>query len=249
MTSGSPVLKDLVLVGGGHSHVIVLRRLGMRPIPGVRITVVARDLHAPYSGMLPGLIAGLYEFDDVHIDLGPLARFAGARLFHGEAVGLDLDQRSVLCRKRPPVPYDVLSIDTGIAPRLDVEGAVEHAVPVKPIGGVGRALGTTGAACAREPSQAAGGDRGGGGGRGGVDAVDAARALDPRAGGGRPFRGPRVPPVRGGPHGAADPQPGRAATVRARARRARRAPPSGNASHPGRARPTGNRRRRVFRGG
>ena len=136
MTSGVPVLKDLVLVGGGHSHVIVLRRLGMHPIPGVRITVVARDLHAPYSGMLPGLIAGLYGFDDVHIDLGPLARFAGARLFHAEAVGLDLDRRTVLCRNRPPVPYDVLSIDVGIAPRLDVAGAVEHAVPVKPIGGL-----------------------------------------------------------------------------------------------------------------
>ena len=108
----------------------------MHPIPGVRITVVARDLHAPYSGMLPGLIAGLYGFDDVHIDLGPLARFAGARLFHAEAVGLDLDRRTVLCRNRPPVPYDVLSIDVGIAPRLDVAGAVEHAVPVKPIGGL-----------------------------------------------------------------------------------------------------------------
>ena len=136
MTSGIPVLKDLVLVGGGHSHVIVLRRLGMRPIPGVRITIIARDLHAPYSGMLPGLIAGLYEFDDVHIDLGPLARFAGTRLFHAEAVGLDLDRRTVLCRDRPPVPYDVLSIDIGVAPRLDVAGAVEHAVPVKPIGGL-----------------------------------------------------------------------------------------------------------------
>ena len=135
-SSGVPVLKDLVLIGGGHSHVIVLRRLGMRPIPGVRITVIARDLHAPYSGMLPGLIAGLYGFDDVHIDLGPLARFAGARLFHAEAVGLDLDRRVVLCRKRPPVPYDVLSIDTGIAPKLDAAGAAEHAVPVKPIGGL-----------------------------------------------------------------------------------------------------------------
>ena len=136
MTAGVPVLKDLVLVGGGHGHVIVLRRLGMRPIPGVRITVVARDLHAPYSGMLPGLVAGHYGFDEVHVDLGPLARFAGARLFHAEAVGLDLDRRAVLCRGRPPIPYDVLSIDTGIAPRLDAPGAAEHAVPVKPIGGL-----------------------------------------------------------------------------------------------------------------
>ena len=138
MTPGSaaPILKDLVLVGGGHSHVIVLRRLGMRPIPGVRITVVARELHAPYSGMLPGLIAGHYAFDDVHIDLGPLARFAGARLFHDEAVGIDPERRTVRCRRRPPVPYDVLSIDVGIAPRLDVDGAAEHAVPVKPIGGL-----------------------------------------------------------------------------------------------------------------
>ena len=133
-TPRAPVLKDLVLVGGGHSHVIALRRFGMRPMPGVRITVIARDLHAPYSGMLPGLIAGHYDFDEAHIDLGPLARFAGARLFHDTATGLDLASRRVLCRDRPPVPYDVLSIDTGITPALDVAGAAEHAVPVKPIG-------------------------------------------------------------------------------------------------------------------
>ena len=128
-----PVLKDLVLIGGGHSHVIVLRRLGMDPVPGLQVTVIARDVHTPYSGMLPGLIAGHYGFDDVHIDLGPLARFAGARLYHDEATGLDLARRTVQCRGRPPVPFDVLSIDIGAAPALNAAGAAAHAVPVKPI--------------------------------------------------------------------------------------------------------------------
>ena len=132
--SPAPVLKDLVLVGGGHSHAIVLKLIGMNPVPGLRVTVVARDVHTPYSGMLPGLIAGHYGFDDAHIDLGPLARFAGARLYHDEVVGLDLGARAVLCRERPGVPYDILSINVGGRPSLAAAGAPDHGVPVKPIG-------------------------------------------------------------------------------------------------------------------
>ena len=134
--SDTPVLRDIVLVGGGHSHVGVLRRFAMRPMPGVRLTLICRDIFTPYSGMLPGYVAGLYTHDDVHIDLSRLARFAGARFFHDEVAGLDRGGQRVLCRSRPPVPYDLLSINIGSSPRTDlVPGAAEHAVPVKPITG------------------------------------------------------------------------------------------------------------------
>ncbi|MCX7960677.1 MAG: selenide, water dikinase SelD [Burkholderiales bacterium] len=133
-TSDSPVLRDLVLVGGGHAHVVALRRFGMRPMPGVRITVVCRDVETPYSGMLPGYIAGHYAYDEIHIDVARLAAFAGARFYRDEAIGIDRARKTVICRSRPPVAYDLLSIDIGSTPQTDgVEGAQAHAVPVKPI--------------------------------------------------------------------------------------------------------------------
>jgi selenide,water dikinase len=129
-----PIAQDLVLVGGGHAHVHVLKRFGMRPAAGVRLTLIARDVETPYSGMLPGYVAGFYRFEECHIDLVRLARFAGARLIHDEALGLDLGSRQVLCRAHPAIRYDVVSLDIGSTPRLDdVPGAAEHTVAVKPI--------------------------------------------------------------------------------------------------------------------
>jgi len=129
-----PAVRDIVLIGGGHSHVGVLLMFAMKPLPGVRLTVICTDTDTPYSGMLPGYIAGHYGFDEVHIDLRRLAAFAGARYYKDEVIGIDRASRKVLCRHRPPVTYDALSINIGSTPQLaQVAGASEHAVPVKPI--------------------------------------------------------------------------------------------------------------------
>ena len=133
---GQPVIKDVVLVGAGHAHVGVLRKFGMKPIPGVRFTLITREVHTPYSGMLPGLVAGIYDFDDAHIDTGPLSRFAGARLYQDQVTDIDFANKRVICAGRPPVPYDVLSLNTGSTPNTaTVLGATEYAIPVKPIDG------------------------------------------------------------------------------------------------------------------
>jgi selenide, water dikinase len=126
---------DIVLVGGGHAHVHVLRAFAMRPEPGVRLTLIARELETPYSAMLPGVVAGLYTPEQGHIDLMRLAVATGARLLHAEAVGLDRVHKRVLLADRPPMAYDVVSIDVGITPALaPIAGAAEHGIAVKPIG-------------------------------------------------------------------------------------------------------------------
>jgi selenide, water dikinase len=133
-TPDQPILRDIVLVGGGHSHVGVLKSFGMRPIPGVRLTVICSDTHTPYSGMLPGYVAGHYGYDETHLDLSRLAQFGQSRLYRAEVIGIDRANKKVICRNRPPVPYDVLSINIGSTPQMQsVAGADAFAVPVKPI--------------------------------------------------------------------------------------------------------------------
>jgi selenide,water dikinase len=129
------VRTDIVLLGGGHAHVHVLKAFAMKPEPGVRVTLVTRDLETPYSGMLPGVIAGLYAERDAHIDLLRLSAVTGTRLIHAEAIGIDRGQKRVLLAGRPPIAYDMLSIDVGITPALaHIAGAAEHGIAVKPIG-------------------------------------------------------------------------------------------------------------------
>ncbi len=131
------IQKDLVFVGGGHAHALALRMLAMRPIAGLRITLISPASHTPYSGMLPGLVAGHYSFEQTHIDLARVCQWAGVRFICAEVDAIDPLGQMVSLRGRPSIAYDVLSIDVGSQPELDsVPGASRYSVPVKPVAGL-----------------------------------------------------------------------------------------------------------------
>ncbi len=123
-----------MLAGGGHSHLAVLKQFGVQPLPGLKVTLVSRDTCAPYSGMLPGLIAGHYGYDDCHIDLRRLARYAGADFLRAEVTSLDAGDQFLHLRGRPSLHYDILSLNIGGQSSLPpVAGPQVRVFPVKPV--------------------------------------------------------------------------------------------------------------------
>ena len=124
----------LLLIGGGHSHVEVIRRFGLNPEPGVAVTLVSPDRHTAYSGMLPGYIAGHYRFEDCHIDLETLCRSAGVTRVAAAVTGIDLQRRIARCADGAEHAFDVVAIDSGSTPVIaGIPGAAQHGMPVKPV--------------------------------------------------------------------------------------------------------------------
>ncbi len=126
--------RDLVLVGGGHTHVQVLRRFAMTRPAATRVTVVLDQPIAIYSGMVPGLVAGQYQRHELEIDVVPLARRAGARVILSPAIGIDPAAQRLAVAGRPAIAYDLLSFDVGsTVSGLDLPGVRELALPTRPI--------------------------------------------------------------------------------------------------------------------
>ena len=125
--------KELILVGGGHSHIEVLRRFRMRPEPGVRVTLINPYPDAQYSGMLPGLIAGHYSEEDTNLDLFKLSQACGSRFIEDRVIRIDPGKKTVLCASRGEISFDVLSINIGSQSPTPKNLEIEHGLGVKPI--------------------------------------------------------------------------------------------------------------------
>lgn len=124
-------MKRLVLVGGGHSHLEVLRRLANSPAHGLDVLLASPDRHAIYSGMMPGVVAGDYVLEDCRIDLEALARSAGARMVQAPACGMDAAR--VHLANGESHAFDVASLDVGSGPPSSgLPGLAQHAIAVRP---------------------------------------------------------------------------------------------------------------------
>ena len=123
-----------MLLGGGHTHALVLKKWAMAPLPGVQVTLVNPGVKAPYTGMLPGFVAGHYAREELDIDLVRLARRAQGRLIVDRAIGVDTTNKRVHLANRPDVAYDTLSIDIGISSKMpDLTAETLSIIPAKPL--------------------------------------------------------------------------------------------------------------------
>ena len=125
--------KNLVLIGGGHSHILLLKKMGMKPIKGLNITLVTPDPELVYTGMLPAAILGAYSFDQIKIDLIKLSKFAKCRIVFSYVNKINLDRKEIHLGERTPLEFDMLSLDIGINYQLNnIPGSEKFSIPVKP---------------------------------------------------------------------------------------------------------------------
>ncbi|HXU47320.1 MAG TPA: FAD-dependent oxidoreductase, partial [Thermoanaerobaculia bacterium] len=127
----------LLLVGAGHAHLEILRRLAEERPAGVELTLLSPEPRQVYSGMVPGYLAGTYALDEISVPVEPLAARAGGRLAEGRATALDPERRIVRLKDSRELPYDLASFAVGSnTAGIDRSGVAEHAVPIKPLGRV-----------------------------------------------------------------------------------------------------------------
>jgi selenide,water dikinase len=128
----------LLLVGAGHAHLEILRRLALEPL-GVTLTVVSPAPRHHYSGMVPGYLQGTYTEEQIAVDVPRLAGRAGGRFQEGCAVAVDAARQAVRLASGEELTYDLVSFAVGSASAgADVPEIAAHALSVKPLSRVAR---------------------------------------------------------------------------------------------------------------
>lgn len=127
--------KNLVLIGGGHAHMVTLANLGNFIEKGYGVTVIQPSEHHYYSGMGPGMLAGTYHPDDIRFATRKLVEEKGGTFILGKAYRIDPHEQIVLLEgTKEEIPYDVLSCNAGsYVPRDMIQGETSNIFTPKPI--------------------------------------------------------------------------------------------------------------------
>lgn len=126
--------KHLVLVGAGHAHMTVLKRLAEFTAAGQRVTVIGPGPLHYYSGMGPGMLSGIYRPEEIRFNVEQMAVARGAKFIEDTVVRVDPHRKELHLQNSEPIAYDVVSFNTGSGVSIDERIAGHEAVfPVKPI--------------------------------------------------------------------------------------------------------------------
>lgn len=126
--------KHLALVGGGHAHLTTILRLEDYIRRGHRVTLISADAYHYYSGMGPGMLAGIYRPQDIRFHIKKMSEDRGAVFLEDRAVKIDPAQHVLHLQSGKQISYDVVSFNTGSdVPKESLDGSGERIFTVKPI--------------------------------------------------------------------------------------------------------------------
>lgn len=129
--------KRLVLIGGGHAHMMTLAHLDMLVEKGYAVTVIQPSEFHYYSGMGPGMLGGTYRPEEIRFATRQVVESKGGSFVLGRAEQIDPLKQIVILAGGDEVGYDVLSCNVGSYVPFDI-GADKAGTcfAVKPIEGL-----------------------------------------------------------------------------------------------------------------
>jgi len=128
----------LVLIGGGHTNVLLMRKWSMRPklMPEIPVSIISRDSHLVYSAMFPSVISKKITLEESLIDVKSLAKNAKISFIHGEVNDINFDNKQILLKNRPSINYSKLVLNYGSQTKISKEFEnflkTRIAFPIKP---------------------------------------------------------------------------------------------------------------------
>ena len=126
--------KNLVLVGGGHAHMMTLENIGRFVEKGFKVTVIGPSFYHYYSGMGPGMLGGTYRSCDIRFATQDVVQKQGGIFVKDKVVRIDPDKKEVYTKTDHAFSYDVISFNAGsYVPMHQVLGDNDNIYSVKPI--------------------------------------------------------------------------------------------------------------------